>query len=249
MQDLAGTLNRGTPDILDLMDEVEYRRVVSQEDLEDVGWLRYRAYKAYGIMNRDGPIIDELDRHSHARVFAVYYRGAMISTIRLHHLVSDHRVATSYELFPDVLGPLLDQGMTFIDSVRHASDPDVLSELPVPFLTLRLVAMACHHLKANYTLAPVKRSHAPLYRRGFGATQFADERQHPDFAVPFVLLASSYEKLYESIMFSRYPFFQSLPYERQLLFAPLAELSEIPLTIRPTARLALQGRERDIAAA
>ncbi len=59
MQDLAGTLNRGTPDILDLMDEVEYRRVVSQEDLEDVGWLRYRAYKAYGIMNRDGPIIDD----------------------------------------------------------------------------------------------------------------------------------------------------------------------------------------------
>lgn len=235
--------------MLDLMDDIEYRRVVSREDLEDIGRLRQRSYRAYGIMHRDSPIIDDLDRHSHARVFAIHHRGELVSTIRLHHVTSEHRCGTSYELFPDVLGPLLDQGMSFIDSVRHASDPDLLSELPVPFLTLRLVAMACHYFKASYTLAPVKRSHAALYRRAFGATQFAEERQHPDFSVPFVLFASSYSQLYDSIMFSRYPFFQSLPRERELLYAPLSQLETTPLTIRPTARYAIASGRREAAVA
>lgn len=248
MRDISAEMDQRSLAVLDLMDELEYRRIVSAEDLEAVGKLRTKSYNSFGIMDRDGPIIDALDRHSHARVFALYYRGTMISTIRLHHVVAAHRLGTSYDIFPDVLDPLLDQGMSFIDTVRHASDPDVIGELPMPFLNTRLVAMACHYFGADYTLAAVKRAHWAFYRRAFGATQLADARQGRDFAVPFGLFASSYDTMYERVT-QRFPFFRSLEKEQELLFAPVETLGTVPLTVRPTARLAIAARAVSTAAA
>lgn len=239
MRSLAGEVDERSLSILDLMDEVEYRRVQGAEDLEEIGRLRARSYKMYGIMDRDDPIIDEIDFHSHARVYAIYYREQLASTIRLHHVVSEERHGSSVDIFPDVLNPLLDQGLTFIDCVRHAADPELIGELPLPFITLRLVAMACHYFGADYTLAPVKKSHYAFYRRAFGATQFAEARKHEGICEPIGLFASKYDIMYERVT-RRYPFFQSLDKERELLFAPLDSFAVPPLAIRPTARFAIE---------
>lgn len=238
MPEIFGEVGSRLDAFLELMDELEYRPIHTQEDLEQVGLLRSRSYRAYNIMQRSDPIIDELDRHSHAFVFALYYRERMISTIRLHHLVAEHRHGTSYDGFANVLDPLLDQGLTFVDSVRHASEPDMLGELPMPFLTMRLVAMACQHFEVDYTLASIKRAHFAFYRRNFGATQLADEHQYGGFAVPFGLFASSYAMMRDTVL-GRYPFFRSLPRERELLFAPRDSFKVPPLTVRPTARQAI----------
>jgi hypothetical protein len=232
---------------LQLMDEIEYRRVDTAEDLEDVGMLRAKAYRAHKVMDRKGPIIDEIDHHSHAHVFAIYYREQMISTIRLHHVVSEHRYGTSVDIFPDILNPLLDQGMSFIDPVRHASDPELMGELPLPFLTLRLGAMATEYFNTNYCLAPVKRAHYAFYRRYFGATQLAEERMHEGILYPVGLFAGRLVTSNTRLM-DRYPYFRSTPRERELLFAPAEQLGVTPLTVRPTARLALAEARRSAAA-
>jgi hypothetical protein len=230
---------------LDLMDEIEYRRIETMEDMEEIGRLRARAYRAQNVMDREGPIIDEIDFHSHAHVIGIYHRERLVSTIRFHHVVAEHRYGTAYDIFPDILDPLLDQGLTFIDPVRHASEPDLLSELPMPFLTLRLAALAGKYFGVNYCLASIRRAHFAFYRRAFGATQLAEARKFPGINDPNALFAIT---LYDFVT-SRYPFFESLSYERELLFAPAPKLRSVPLTIRPTARLALQGRGRSTAAA
>ena len=232
---------------LQLMDEIEYRRVETMEDLEEVGMLRAKAYRAHKVMDRKGPIVDEIDHHSHAHVFAIYYRERMISTIRLHHVVSEHRHGTSIDIFPDILNPLLDQGMTFIDPVRHASDPELMGELPLPFLTLRLGAMATEYFDTDYCLAPVKRAHYAFYRRFFGATQLAEERMHEGILDPIGLFAGRLVSSNTRLM-ERYPFFRSSARERELLFAPATKLGVTPLTVRPTARLALAEARRNAAA-
>ena len=232
---------------LQLMDEIEYRRVETMEDLEEVGMLRAKAYRAHKVMDRKGPIVDEIDHHSHAHVFAIYYRERMISTIMLHHVVSEHRHGTSIDIFPDILNPLLDQGMTFIDPVRHASDPELMGELPLPFLTLRLGAMATEYFDTDYCLAPVKRAHYAFYRRFFGATQLAEERMHEGILDPIGLFAGRLVSSNTRLM-ERYPFFRSSARERELLFAPATKLGVTPLTVRPTARLALAEARRNAAA-
>lgn len=223
---------------LEIMDEIEYRRVETAEDLEDVGRLRAKSYKAFNVMDRDGPIIDEIDYDSHAHVFALFFRERMVSTIRLHHLVGPHRHGTAYDIFPDVLEPLLDQGMSFIDPVRHANDPEIIGELPMPLLTLRLAHLASGYFKIDYCLASIRRAHFAFYRRAFGATQLAEARSYPGICDPNALFASKYETMYERVMM-RFPFWQSHPKERELLFAPASKLGITPLTVRPTARLAI----------
>lgn len=248
MRELPKEIDDRSRAILEIMDDLEYRRVESREDLEEVGRLRRRAYYAYGLLRRAEPIIDPVDTHPNARVFALYYRGDLVSTIRLHHVTVEHRYGTSYDIFPDILDPLLDQGMTFIDSVRHAVDPDIIGELPMPFLTTRLVCMACHYFEADYTLACIKKTHYAFYRRAFGATQFADARMWGDFGAPLGLFASSYNTMYDRVQ-RRFPFFRGLERERKLLFAPSSSMASPPLTIRPTARLALSAGEAATAAA
>jgi hypothetical protein len=230
---------------LEIMDDIEYRRVESAEDLEEVGRLRSRAYKSQKVMDRDGPIIDDIDFHSHAHVIAIHYRERLISTIRLHHVVPEHRYGTAHDIFPDILDPLLDQGLTFIDPVRHASDPDILNELPVPFLTLRLCALAGRYFDADYCLASIRRAHFGFYRRSFGATQLAEARKHEGICDPNALFAIT---MYDFVT-SRYPFFKSTAREREMLFAPPEKLGVVPLTIRPTARAVIAGeRARTVAA-
>ncbi|WP_099865653.1 N-acyl amino acid synthase FeeM domain-containing protein [Pararhizobium haloflavum] len=220
---------------LSIMDDIEYRRVESAEDLEEVGRLRALSYRTHNVMDRDGPIIDEIDFHSHAHVFAIYYRERLISTIRLHHLVGEHRHGTAYDIFSDVLDPLLDQGMTFIDPVRHASDPETMGELPMPYITLRLATMASKYFEVNYCLASIRQAHHAFYRRTFGATQIAEARAHEGICDPNSLFASNIALMYDRVV-QRYPFFNSEPREREKLFAPAAALKSVPLTIRPTAR-------------
>lgn len=232
---------------LDLMDRIEYRRVETTEDLETVGALRAKAYQAHNLTTHKGSMIDDLDYKENAYIFTVYYEERLISTIRLHHMTADQRDSTSIKLFPDVLNPLLDQGMTFIDPVRHASDPELMGELPLPFLTLRLGAMATEYFDTNYCLAPVRRAHSAFYRRFFGATQLAEERKLEGIHDPIGLFAGRLVSSNTRLM-DRYPFFRSTPRERELLFAPAEKLGVTPLTVRPTARFALARAKRPVAA-
>lgn len=248
MEDQSSGHYQWTEKYLDVMDDVEYRRVESVEDVEEIGQFRARSYKQSKMMDPEGPIVDDIDFHSHARIFAIYHREHLVSTIRLHHVVSQERYGTSYDVFPDMLDPLLDQGLTFIDSVRHASDPDLTSELPMPFLTLRLAVMATHYFGADYALASVRREHFAFYRRAFGATQLTVARQHKDYGIPLGLFATGREAMYERII-ERFPFWKSHPRERELLFAPASELGVTPLTIRPTARLMIERARASAAAA
>jgi hypothetical protein len=225
---------------LEIMDRLEYRRVESSEDLEEVGRLRSRSYGMLNLIDQQGTsIIDDADLAPNAHVFAVFYDGVIVSTIRLHHITREQPAGTSTKLFPDVVLPLLDQDMTFIDAVRHATDPDFLNEFPTPFLTLRLAAMASEYFAVDYCLAPVIQFHAAFYRRAFGATQLAEAKAFKGIKDPIALFGAKVETIYDRVA-TRYPFFMSHPVERRMLFAKASELSTAPLSVRPLARVAMR---------
>ncbi len=237
-----GGVSEFTNRLFDIMDRVEYRRIRSAEDMEDVARLRYKAYAKANILPLKGDmLIDDIDFDPQAYVFGVYYNEQLISTIRIHHITPAHRVGVSYNVFPEVLDPLLDAGQVLIDPVRHASDPDAFEGLPaLPYLTLRIATMASDYFDADKCLSLIPPNHSAFYRRVFRAQQLVEPRSGcKGYNIELTLLATEVNVIRE-LFYRRFPFFRSQPFERRMMFAPLEEFATEPLTILPTARYIAQ---------
>lgn len=233
----SGSLNER---IFDVMDHIEYRRIVTPEDFEAIGELRANAFDARAIYPKKmaNSAVDEYDHLPNAYVFGMYYYGELVSTLRLHILSRQHPYSASMKLFPETLKPLVDQGMTFVDPTRFAVDETVSHEVPgLPLLTLRIPFMATTFFKANFCLALVKEGHALFYRRVFRSTMLAGPKQFDVFAFPAVLFASALE--HEEDICRRYPLFYSTAAERRMMFGSPAHAVQ-PLTILPTAKIAAE---------
>lgn len=223
--------------LMDILDRVGYARVSSHELDNPVYRLRYEAYRREESVpfNDAGVVVDDLDEAPNCMAFGVYIDGALVSSIRLHHLTARHRLSPSMKVCPDVLGPLLDRGETFIDPSRFTADYEASLAYPaLPFLTLRLAVMASVHFSASCCLALVRPEHAAFYRRVFGSEKMSEVRSYPGLTFPVALFGAYVEtKLPETLR--RYPFFRSTAAERQQLFSPRAEDRS---TVSPTARAA-----------
>lgn len=225
--------------VLDLLDHIEYRRIDSQEDFEAIARLRYKAYRARGVLPVSASsMLEEVDFDPQAYVFGVYYYEELVSTLRVHHVTPDHRVCQSSGIFPEAVDAFLDAGMTLIDPARFAADPDVVGELPsISYLTLRPSIMGAIYFDTDRVLQHIRPAHAAFYRRVFDADTVVAPTMTETYGFELTLLASRPRDVRPKLM-RRYPFFDSQPYERRLMFdrRPLGGVP--PLTILPTARSA-----------
>lgn len=222
--------------IFDVMEHIEYRRIVTPEDFEEIGDLRANAFDARVVYSKKlgNSAVDEMDRAKNAYVFGMYYDGTLVSTVRMHVVSRENPDSFSVRMFPNTMMPLIEQGMSFIDPTRFAIDEEVSHEIPgLPILTLRIPFMATVHFNANACLALVKEAHAPFYRRVFRSTQLAGPAKFDEFAVPLVLFAGA--RQYEKDICRRYPMFNSTAAERRMMFDKKVNAVP-PLTILPTAK-------------
>jgi N-acyl amino acid synthase FeeM len=230
----SGTLNERT---FDVMDNIEYRRVTAIEDFEAIGRLRAQAFDARFIYPKKmaNSAVDEMDFTPNAYVYGMYYLGELVSTVRIHVVSRKNPQSVSARLFPNTLKPLIDQGMTFIDSTRFAVDEEISHSVPgLPLLTLRIPMMAMTYFNADTGLALIKEGHAPFYRRVFRATLLAGPEQFDTFAFPAVLFQSPHANTPDTCR--RYPMFYSTAAERRMMFDKSSRKAP-PLTILPTAKL------------
>jgi hypothetical protein len=234
-----GHLSQFSRGLLDLLDRVEYRRIVSSEDMEAVGRLRAQSYGRGNVLSGGAgeSLVDDLDYDSHTFVVGVYSDDELISTLRVHHLTPDHRKGSSIKLFGDVLNPMLDRGMTFIDPSRFAANEAFSEEFPgLPYITLRIATMASVYFDVDHCLASVKVMHSAFYKRVFGFFEMSPARVLEDYSYPLTLLAEDTSNRVD--VARRYPVFKSHPYEQRLMFDRDAAADIAPLSILPTARYA-----------
>jgi hypothetical protein len=236
--------------LLNLLDRIEYRRVETGEDMEDVARLRYKAYKVNNLIKLSGSMLmDDIDFDKNAYVFGIYVEEQLVSTIRIHHVTPEHRVSLSGKIFPDTINAFLDAGMTLIDPVRLAADPDVVNQLPgIQYLTLRIGTMASDYFGADRVLQSVDASHAAFYRRMFLSEVVVEPlEKNENYNVNLTLLATQVKtvlpKLYE-----RYPALKSEAFERRAMFDRSYARQMASLTILPTARYAARSEIRLAAA-
>ena len=221
----AGAPSRFSGTLLDLLDSVSYARVDPDVIDDPIYKLRYRAYTREGFMdhNPEEVCIDDLDALPNGMSFGIYIDGQLVSSIRLHHLTAEHSRSPSMKVFPDVLGPMLEQGLTFIDPSRFTADREASLAYPaLPFLTLRIAAMASVYFDASQCLALVRPEHGPFYKRVFGSEKLADARSYPGLHFPVALFGAGVGTI-RSRVAQRFPFFLSTAEERSALFAQQAD--------------------------
>ncbi|MDO9415233.1 N-acyl amino acid synthase FeeM domain-containing protein [Pararhizobium sp.] len=234
--------------LLSLLDRVEYRRVESSEDMEDIARLRFKAYKAVDLMPMTGStLVDRLDFDSHAFVFGIYLDERLISTVRVHHVTPDHRASTAGAIFAPEVASFLDAGMTLVDPGRFAADPELDGEegSAIPYLTLRVAAMASEHFDVDRCLTACRPRHAAFYKRVFAAETIVREKKNLGvYNADGALLVARVREI-RPWLYQRYPVFDSKPFERRMMFGGAPSLPFMPLTIRPTARLAQVTHRRE----
>ncbi|WIY52769.1 hypothetical protein O9Z70_15145 [Devosia sp. YIM 151766] len=231
--------------LLDLLDLVRYRRVSSDEQFDPVYRLRYEAYRREDFIpvNSQQVTRDEFDDLPNCYCFGVYIDGQLASSLRFHVVTPEQPYSPCMSVWPDVLQPLLDSGKNFIDPGRFTADFDLSLAYPaLPYLTLRLAAMACEYFPVRYCMSAVRPEHTAFYKRVFGAKPLGEERSYANLAFPMQLYAAEVPAIRDRVA-DRYPFFMSLPEERAALFGTKQpDLIAIAPSARQAQRLELMER-------
>ena len=182
--------------------------------------LRYYAYLKEGALPPDAPKIFKVayDDAPNALIFGCYVGGRLSSSIRLHIANQRTPMLPALSAFPDLVQPLLDRGLTLIDTTRFVADETAARLYPrLPYATVRLSAIAGVHYDVDIALAAVRVEHKPFYRRLFGYEALCEPRPYPTLAKPICLMAVDFRKARESVL-RRYPFFESTAEERRAIF-------------------------------
>ena len=223
--------------LIDILDRVRYRRVSVEEQFDPVYRLRYEAYRREDFIPVNSQQItrDRYDEAPNCYCFGVYIDDKLVSSVRLHHVTPDQRISPSLDIWPDVLGNILDKGESYLDPSRFTADRDATLEFPaLPYLTLRIGVMASIHFGATYCLSSVRPEHGAFYKRVFESRQLAGEGHWGELKFP-VWLYATYLPVTLPRMLQRYPFFESTEEEREALFGDLPAQHSI---VAPTARVA-----------
>ena len=210
-----------------LFDRVDYRSIETPEEKDQLYQMRYRAYTRGGLIppSESQRYSDSYDDAPNARTFGIYVDGELCSSIRLHVLTSEQRMSCTTDLFGDVLHPRLDRGEVFIDPARFVASPEKAKHFPeLPYVTVRLVFLACEYFNADTGLALVRPAHQAFYRRVFLNETLAEPRPFPNALAKVALMASDFRAVREKVL-TRFPIMRSSAFERRMLFQRGSEQS------------------------
>lgn len=203
-----------------LLDDIEYETVRTEESREAVYRLRYECYLAEGAImaNERGQFSDHFDEQSNGFLFAIRYRGKLISSIRLHIATPNYPNTPSVPAFADVLSAITERGETFVDPTRFVVDGRVRAATALmPYATLRLAAMAADHFDTDHIIATARLEHMPFYSRIFRLEPRTQPRDYLGLVKPLSLMSNDTETIRDQV-YGRYPIFSSDPEEREALF-------------------------------
>ena len=205
----VGTFNDG---VARLLEKVECRRLITEDEKEQAYRLRYDAYLREGAIapNPSRMIVDRFDSTPNNHVYGFFIDGRIASSIRLGFGTSESCDVPAMATFPDVLGPVSGEpGRSLIDPTRFVLDGTHARLYPkLAYVTLRVAWLVSDHLAVDYTLASVRTEHQAFYRRFYGHTLLCEARPYSSLIKPLSLMLLPCRKS-RARGLARYPFLAS----------------------------------------
>ena len=206
--------------VMNVLDKVDYRQAVTDEEKDAIYRLRYQAYLREGAIQASFSkrLSDRFDDLDNAWIYGVFVDGRLSGSIRLNVSSAAYPDLPAVKVFPDILQADIDAGKTIIDPTRFVVDHNMAKAYPeLPYVTTRIGWMAGEFFSADAILATVRTEHQAFYKRTFGHEVLAGARDYPTLVKPLSLMKLDYFGMKERVH-RRYPFFRSTAFERRLLF-------------------------------
>ncbi|MEM9732086.1 MAG: hypothetical protein AAF903_01215 [Pseudomonadota bacterium] len=203
----------------DLLPDTEFRRIVDAEDREAVLKMHYDGYcRSFDVVEGwDGFGDPQQDRHN-TMTFGLYRETVLASTVRVAVITKQEPHSQAMGLYGDILQPKLDQGQVLMEVTRLVVDPQMAQQLPeLPYLTFRVVAMACQHYGVDETLSVVRLKHVPFYRRMFGGRVIGETIHYEQLQSDARLVSFPLSAITEDLS-QRFSSWLSTYQERRMLF-------------------------------
>ncbi|MEC9344499.1 MAG: hypothetical protein VYD64_11720 [Pseudomonadota bacterium] len=213
----------------DYLPEIEYRLATTRAELEQIYQLRYKAYLREGEIDVDPSerFTDFYDRMNNCWIFGVYAGDELVSSVRMHVISKKWRHGPALDVFPDIVGPMIDEGRMVIDPTRFVADRQAKRRYPeLAYVTLRAPSMACVCFDADYCLATVKAEYQPFYERIFQAKSLCEPRPYPALRHRIALMLIDVARVRDGLM-TRHNSFHSAITEWQTLFRMSSQLKGI----------------------
>ena len=128
-----------------LLEKVDYRLAIDDEDKDAIYRLRYDAYLREGAI---GPSFsrrfqDKYDDADNCWTYGFYVDGRLVGSIRFHIATSGYPDMPAGTSFPELLLPELDAGRVIIDPTRFVIDSRASRAYPeLRYVIVRLPAPA-----------------------------------------------------------------------------------------------------------
>ena len=228
---------RFTDDLVNYLQEVDYRIAKTDSEKHEIYQFRYQSYlRNKSITENDLEFLsDDYDKMSNCWLFGLHYNQKLASSVRIHFATPEKPFSPSVDIFPDVVKPMLDKGYSMIEPTRFVSDAGATNYFPVlPFLTFRLACMASDYLEADYCLIPASADHVSFYQRIFGLTPVGEPRPYPQLSTPIYLMRANVAELWDGLI-EKYPVFRSTFTERRMMFERPEDM-QIQSNDRPSAQ-------------
>ncbi len=206
--------------VLNLMERVDYRLALTDDEKEQIYQLRYNAYLREGAItpNFAHRLSDEYDDLDNSWVFGIFVDDQLASSLRLNVSSAAFPRSPALATFDDVLEPELAAGKIIVDPTRFVVDHRFSRLYPdLRYATTRIAWMAMEFFGGDLLLASVRTEHQAFYRRVFGHEVVCDPRQYHTLIKPLSLMVCDYAQQKHAVT-QRYPFFRSTYFERRMLF-------------------------------
>ncbi|HRY01586.1 MAG TPA: hypothetical protein P5256_00560 [Beijerinckiaceae bacterium] len=181
--------------VTELLDRVELSRVGDVASLSEVALFRYRCYRHSDMVDwrRDQKLIDEGEETPNAFLFAMHLNGILVGTFRIHFVESTEDFSQAFDEYPDVIGPLLANGESYLEPTRLAIEPAIRAEYPqMKLIFMATFAALAGILKPRHVFFVVRREHVPFYTRGFGFQQVKAPQAYHGIKQPLALMGGDY---------------------------------------------------------
>lgn len=202
------------------LQDADYRVASSQTEREALFNLRYTCYRREETIaeNPQRSFSDDYDKMDNCWLFGVYLDEMLVSSIRFHIISPSAPRGPAYDVFPDIVRPMIAAGQTVVDPTRLVVDRNMTEIYPeLPYVTIRAAFMAAEFFEAEYMLATVRKEHQAFYKRLFGFKELCAPRPYPMLLKPISLLAANMPLQRDTVV-SKYPIFLSSYTERRMLF-------------------------------
>lgn len=203
-----------------VLDLVDFRKIVTPREIDDVQRLRFEAYTRENNVFSDKALLrtDKYDSEPNTEIFGLYIEGRIASSVRLHRVTAETPQTPSNLYFPEFFMTRLAMGHRFLEATRFCASSEFTAKYPsLHILTLKVCFMAALHYDMQFALCSVRAEHSAFYRRYFEFKPVIVGKTVPTISVPANLFVGDIEKSFSNVV-KRLPFMNSTEEERKALF-------------------------------